>query len=146
VPASLEGSYNGLTFGGATSEVHVTAMVGIYDLPDLDSTHQPKGWTNGLFRGRIRKRGLTFSFGFGLVPNTRTAAGYDTLLDTVLTAFAVQETADLPLRFAGLTKYINCHPTRRIVPIECGAPQIQGEITVEFLACDPTIFTGAPPP
>ena len=149
MPASTAGSYNGLAFGGvpgAAVQVRVLEMRGIYDLPEIESTHKPKAVSNGMFRGTVRTRGLSFSFVFGLIPNTRTAAGYDALLDTFLAAFGVQADTDLPLRFAGDTKYIYCHPTKRIVPIECEAPQTAGEITVEFFAVDPTIGTGAPPP
>jgi hypothetical protein len=147
MPASTAGSYNSLAFGGVpggAAQVKVLEMVGIRDLPALESTHQPKKFGTGMFRGTVRKRGLTFKFTFGLIPNTRTAAGFDALLETVLTAFEVQETADLPLRFWGNTLYVNCHPVSRTVEIECEAPQTAGEVTVEFFACDPTIYTGAP--
>lgn len=143
MPASLAGSYNGLSFG-VGQQVHVLEMVGIRDLPEIETTHEPKALTNGMFRGTVRTRGLSFTMVFGLIPNTRTPAGYDALLETVITAFGVQADTDLPLQFWGNTKYIYCHPTKRTIPLECESPQIGGEVTVEFFACDPTISTGTP--
>lgn len=149
MPASTAGSYNGLSFGGVpggSAQVKVLEMIGIRDLPRLESRHEPKVVTDGMFRGEVYKRELAFSFVFGLIPNTRTPAGFDTLLDSFLTAFDVNTTPpDLPLRFWGNTLYIYCHPVARKVPILCDAPQIDAEITVDFIACDPTIGTGTPP-
>lgn len=144
MPASTLGSWNGVSFGPG-QQVRLLAMEGIRDLPEIESTHEPKALANGMFRGTVRTRGLSFTFVFGLIPNTRTAAGFDTLLDSFIAAFGVQADTDLPLRFWGNTKYIYCHPTKRTVRVECESTQIDGVVTVEFFAADPTIGTGAPP-
>lgn len=145
MPASRSGSYNGWSFGNGT-KYHVAGMSGFFDLPQVVTSDEPKVLVGGMFPGTDRKGGLTIVLGITIIADD--LADYDALLDAMVTATDVQA-AELPLRVFGSTRYINCRPRKRSVPIECEYPipnfKVAEEgITIEFFATDPTLYVGAP--
>lgn len=140
--ATLEGSYNGLSFGAGT-DYHVSGVEGLWDLPELRTTDLPKSGGTGYFVGRDRAASRTVILTLTLV--AATAAAYDTLVTNLRTATDPQ-TTDKPLRLMGNTVYVNARPRRRIIPIATDRQQRIGVTTIEFFCADPTVYTGAPPP
>lgn len=145
MPASKAGQYNGWSFGNGT-KYHVSGMSGFFDLPDVVTRDQPKV-NGGVFPGEDKAGGLTVTLGILIIANDIT--DYDALVDAMVTATAARAT-ELPLRVFGNSRYINCRPRKRIIPIECEHPipgfkVPQEGITVEFFATDPTLYTGSPP-
>lgn len=144
MPASRAGQYNGWAFGNGT-KYHVAGMSGFFDLPDVVSRDQPKV-NGGMFAGEDVKGGLAVTLGIVIIADD--LADYDALVDAMVAATAVRAT-ELPLRVFGNTRYINCRPRKRIVPIECEYPipsfKVAEEgIIIEFFATDPTLYVGTP--
>lgn len=145
MPGSNTGSYNSLSFGDATN-YHVSGLVGILDLPEYEWTNKPKAVGTGMFRGPCYARALKFSLMLELIaPIPKTAAGLDTLIDAVRAAFVPNASADLPLRFWGNTRYVYCSPIAVKFPVDTEMVQTDMEVTIDFLACNPTIYSGSPP-
>lgn len=140
--ATLEGSYNGLTFGAGT-DYHVSGVEGLWDLPPVRTTDLPKTTGTGSFVGvdRLEDRVVILT----LTVIGATTAAYDTLITNLRTATEIQATVK-PLRLMGNTVYVYARPRRRIIPIATDRQQIYGVATIEFVCADPTVYTGAPPP
>lgn len=140
--ATLEGRYNGLSFGAGT-DYHVSGVEGIWDLPPIRSNDLAKSAASGSFVGTDRLDDRVVILTLTLIAET--PAAYDTLVTNLRTATEAQATAKA-LRLMGNTVYVWARPRRRLITIATDQRQRHGEAVIEFICADPTVYTGAPPP
>lgn len=131
------GSYNGLAFGPGT-RVHVSAIEGVDDLPDVRSSDQPRS-THGEFRGRDLSAGRVVTIEWGL--RGADEAGLAALRDAVAAATVPQDDDELPLYLFDSTRLFFVRPRKRAMPRRMDAPERLGRALVEFKATDPRLYS-----
>lgn len=133
------GSFRGLTFGnGAGTGLHVGAISGIDDLPDVRDDDLPKAVGAGSFPGTSRLAARRVVLELHLI--AATPAAYDTLVDLV-----VAQTNDVntlsTLSVYNNKRTIPARPTRRLIPRRTGEHQRTGTAVLEFACPNPTVTT-----
>lgn len=132
---TLAGSYRGLTFGvGANTGLHIHAIDGLWDLPNVRNNDLPKAVGEGSFPGEptLDVRYITLQ----LLARAHTVADYDTLVTLIVAQTDDVSTLDT---LTLLGKTIEARPDRRAIPIRATEYQRSGIAVIRFACPDPTL-------
>lgn len=135
-------SFNGLTFGGVGAAVQFVGADGLEDLPEVRTSDEARGNTDGMYSGSDLLGGRTVHLDLLIVAGA-VGLSMRTVVEQLKAAFVVQKTGTLPYRFTlpgATTKRLNVRCRRRLLPIAADYPFGRAPASVELFAPDPRIY------
>lgn len=142
--SNWQGSYNGLTFGGAGNNVGVVSVKGWEDMPDIRAGDMPYPRDAGALAGLDLPGERVIDIEYEIVASA--GQQLTAQMDIVKTAFMTQRdtmpplTLQLPGQVARLS---NCRPRKRSSIIDIEYVGGLGKMLVQFVAPDPIIYSEA---